>query len=168
MIRLFIFLLLMLSDGTLSGNTVLKGIVRDAETHEPLPNANIYIKDTYIGTISNSHGQYQLEIPQIPSEIIVSFIGYETRTIRIEEYGVRELNISLKPVAIKLQSVIVYADQEDPAAGIMRKVIAKKIDRKRKLRSYRAKAYTRMNVENEEIRTLTWRQWTNHFPHSPG
>ena len=145
----FILLLLILSSRILFGSTVIQGIIQNAVTNKPLPNANIYIKDTYIGTISNQDGHYKLEIPQLPSEVIVSYIGYETRTILIEDNGNQELNIFLEPIAIKLQGVIVYSDQEDPAVAIMKKVIANKIKRKKKLKSYQAKAYTRTKVEND-------------------
>jgi len=125
--RYIIFFVLFININTVSASTVIHGIIKDAETNKPLPNANIYIKDTYIGTISNQDGHYKLEIPKVPSEIIVSYIGYETRTILIEDSGNQELNIFLEPIAIKLQGVIVYSDQEDPAIAIMKKVIANKI-----------------------------------------
>jgi len=147
--RYIIFFVLFININTVSASTVIHGIIKDAETNKPLPNANIYIKDTYIGTISNQDGHYKLEIPKVPSEIIVSYIGYETRTILIEDSGNQELNIFLEPIAIKLQGVIVYSDQEDPAIAIMKKVIANKIKRKKKLKSYQAKAYTRTKVEND-------------------
>ena len=147
--NLIIFLMLFISNNTVSASTVIQGTIKDAETLKPLPNANIYIKDTYIGTISNQDGHYKLEIPQVPSEVIVSYIGYETRNILIEDSGSLELNILLKPIAIQLQEIVVSSDQEDPAIAIMKKVIANKIIWKKKLQSYVAKAYTRTRVEND-------------------
>lgn len=41
------------------------------------------------------------------------------------------------------------ADQEDPAIGIMKQVIANKIKWIKNLKSYTAKAYTRTKVEND-------------------
>ncbi len=147
--KLYISLLFfMLVNNVFSQNNI-HGIIKDAETHKPLPNANIYIKDTYIGTISNTDGHYKLEIPKVPSEVIVSYIGYESKTILIEENGSQELNILLKPIIIQLQEVVVRSDQENPAIAIMKKVIANKIKWKKKLTSYQAKAYTRTRVENE-------------------
>ena len=147
--KLYISLLFFIVVNNVFSQNRIHGIIKDAEADKPLPNANIYIKDTYIGTISNTDGNYKLEIPQIPSEVIVSYIGYETRTILIEENGSQELNILLKPIAIQLQEVVVSSDQEDPAIGIMKKVIANKMKWKKKLQSYQAKAYTRTRVEND-------------------
>ena len=126
-----ILLLLILSCRTLFGSTVIQGIIKDAETNKPLPNANIYIKETYIGTISNKDGHYKLEIPKVPSEVIVSYIGYETRTILIEDHGSQELNIFLRPIAIQLQEVVVSSDQEDPAIRIMKTLLPIKLNGKR-------------------------------------
>jgi len=138
--KLYISLLLFMVANTAFSQNRIHGIIKDAEIHKPLPNANIYINDTYIGTISNTDGHYKLEILQVPSEVIFSYIGYETRTILIDDGGSQELNILLKPIAIQLQEVVVSSDQEDPAIGIMKKVIANKIIRKKKLKSYQAKA----------------------------
>ena len=48
-----------------------------------------------------------------------------------------------------MKEIVVYSDREDPAIGIMRKVIANKKKWKNKLKSFRAKAYTRSKVEND-------------------
>ena len=147
--KLFVFLIFIWWINPALGSTVIHGIIKDTETSQPLPYANIYIKNTYIGTISNPDGHYQLEIPRIPVEIIVSYIGYETRTILIEDNFSQELNILLTPVPIQLQEIVVSSDKEDPAIGIMKKVIANKIQWKKQLKSYQAKAYTRTRVEND-------------------
>ena len=145
---IFLFILLLNIQNAL-GNSLITGIIKDAETNEPLPIANIYIKDTFIGTISNIEGNFKLEIPKVPAEIVVSYIGYETKKIVIKKEKNQNLNILLNPIAVKMKEVVVYSDQEDPAIGIMRKVIANKIKWKNKLKSFRAKAYTRSKVENE-------------------
>ncbi len=127
----------------------IHGIIKDADTNEPLTYANIYIEDTYIGTTSNQDGHYSLEIPTIPSMVIVYYIGYETRKIKLENLGENKLNISLNPIVLELKSIVITGSREDPAIRIMRKVIANKIKWQKKLKSYTAKAYTRTKVEND-------------------
>ena len=144
----------------------IHGTVTDIETGEPLSYANIYIENTYIGTTSNKDGDFSLKIKHVPSTIIVSYIGYRTRRILIDEEGQHRLDVQLNPIVLELGVVVVTADQEDPAIGIMKKVIANKINWKRKLKSYRAKAYTRTKIENdtsivsisESVSRLYWDQ----------
>ena len=142
------------------------GTVTDGETGEPLSYANIYIQGTYIGTTSNANGDFSLEVREVPSTLVVSYIGYRSRKILIEKSGQNRLDVSLIPIVLELPGIVVTADQQDPAIGIMKKVIANKIKWKKKLMSYRAKAYTRTKVENdssivsmsESVSRLYWDQ----------
>lgn len=58
----------------------LSGILKDSETGESLPFANIIIKGTSKGTTTNIDGYYTLHnIPTDTSTIIASYIGYEKK-----------------------------------------------------------------------------------------
>ena len=159
-----IVLFFILSIGSGYAQYVIHGIVTDQSTNLPLPYTNIYIQDSFSGTTSNSEGDFSLKIPRIPATLVVSYIGYETQKIRIGDERKRKYKIALNPTTIEMQRIVVTADQEDPAIGIMKKVIAKKrtwIDR---LKSYKAMAYTRTCIENdtcivsisESISNLYW------------
>jgi hypothetical protein len=128
---------------------ILTGIIIDGENKLPLAQANIYIEGTYIGTISNDQGLYALEIPKIPSMLIISYIGYETEKIVIEKPGKIKLDVGLKPLVFQGETIIVSGSDEDPAIAIMKKVIRRKLDWRRRFESYRAKAYTRTLAAND-------------------
>ena len=161
---IYCIVLICLNIYNIQAQNVLKGIIKDADNNMPLPFASIYIKGTYIGTTSNQNGFYSLVIPRIDSEVIVSFIGYETKKIEINKPGIQEVDIFLKPIAVELSTVVVNANDEDPALSIMEKVIANKQKWREKLKSFRAKAYTLSKVENdtnivsisESISNLYW------------
>jgi hypothetical protein len=55
--------------------------IQDAESKKPIPSASIFLNTTSIGTISNSAGAFQLQIPEGNFELIISSIGYETKAI---------------------------------------------------------------------------------------
>lgn len=65
------------------GNTCaqvdIKGKIVDKETNEPLPGANILVKGTNIGTISQLDGKFELTLPHRDSSVEVSYIGYQTQ-----------------------------------------------------------------------------------------
>lgn len=57
--------------------TVLTGVVRDAETNETLVGANVRLKsDPTVGTTTDIDGAFALSVNTPTGEIIVSFIGY--------------------------------------------------------------------------------------------
>ena len=58
-ILLSISLLLTISTHTFSQNGVLKGIIKDAFTNEPVPFANIVIANTTTGTTSDDLGKFE-------------------------------------------------------------------------------------------------------------
>ena len=127
----------------------IQGIITDVETKSPLPYANVYVKDTYNGTTSNSEGRYSLEISSLPATVVISYIGYESKKIVLDVPGENNLDITLKPIVLEMGSIVISASRKDVANEIMKKVIARKIRWKHRLESYRAKAYTRVRIEND-------------------
>ena len=63
----------------------IKGIVTDQVNNKPLPAANIQVEETVEGTISNADGRFMLKADQIPLTILITYIGYESKRITIEE-----------------------------------------------------------------------------------
>ncbi len=89
---LFIFLLLI---NSISFSQVLiKGNVF-SETNESLEGASVYFNNTTIGTITNSEGEFQLNIKEGNYTLVVSFLGYKTKQLLITSQS-KELNLEIK------------------------------------------------------------------------
>ncbi|MDR1919463.1 MAG: outer membrane beta-barrel protein [Tannerellaceae bacterium] len=92
---------------------VFTGRVVDGETQKSLAYATVSLLDPANETRSigatNENGRFRLVTPVIPSAIKFSFIGYETKTCRMEtlksELGVFELN----ETALLLQETVIVA-----------------------------------------------------------
>lgn len=83
----------------------VRGTVLD-ETGEPVPGANVVIKGTSNGTITNLDGVFSL--PAKDNDVLViSFIGYKEVEMRLA--GKRDLRIVLEPEAEQLNEVVVTA-----------------------------------------------------------
>ena len=66
----------------------LAGTVRDADSGESLPGANVVLADTELGTSTNPQGRYRIEaIPAGSYTVRVSFVGYEPKTENITITG---------------------------------------------------------------------------------
>lgn len=59
------------------GEKVIRGMVVEDETGEPLPGVSIVIKGTTTGTVSDRDGTFALNTPE-NSEVVFSYIGKET------------------------------------------------------------------------------------------
>ncbi|MFT5250476.1 MAG: hypothetical protein ACI93P_002218, partial [bacterium] len=58
-------------------NYTISGIVTDAANGETAFGASVYIKGTYIGTITNEYGFYSISAPKGTYTLIVSYIGFQ-------------------------------------------------------------------------------------------
>jgi len=107
---LVIIILLFLSATNIqaqSNNATLLGKVTDG-TGKPLELANISLKNTSIGTVSNRDGVYLLRIPAKKIVTIVySVVGYQSveKSIKASEEQKIELNIALKQVDQEIDEV---------------------------------------------------------------
>lgn len=126
---------------------ILHGRVQDAETGIDLPLANIQIKGTFRGTISNDAGRYRLEIPHLPAVLLVRYIGYQSQPVTISDSSPDSLDILLRPTVIPFREIVVTG--EDPAVAILRKVIESKAAWRNRLRTFQAETYSRFNLEND-------------------
>ena len=131
----------------LAAQTLLEGTVRDADTGELLPAANIQIDGTFQGTITNAEGAFTLQVPDLPVFLLVRYIGYETARIEVTGESGNTLDIEMSPVVYSLDEVVVT--DEDAAVSIMRKVIARKQEWREQLDAFEAEAYTRFTLEND-------------------
>ncbi|MGQ9707761.1 MAG: TonB-dependent receptor [bacterium] len=98
-----------------SGPTgAVNGFVRDSTNGEPLGYANVEIKGTGQGTITNSRGYFYLgEIAPGTYQLEVTFIGYApfSQRITVAEGKLTSLNIELKPAPVPLGEVQVTAER---------------------------------------------------------
>jgi len=141
---------------------VIQGTVRDAQTGETLPAANIQVEGTYQGTISNVEGVYEIRLETFPATLVVRYIGYKTTRLTVTEATLGRQDLTLAPVTYQLEELVVT--DEDPAVNIMRKVIENKQAWRATLDRYRAEAYTRFTLENDTgivsiIESLTESYW---------
>ncbi len=75
--------------GLLSSQTTIRGEVFDEVTGDPLIGANIVLKGTIIGTVTDFDGQYTIktDLP-LPVTIQISYTGYEAKSFEISDAAV--------------------------------------------------------------------------------
>ncbi len=107
---IFIFISLILTNCLYSqGKGILRGSIIDSTNGEALPFSNIVINELKIGASANSNGYFYL--PSIPAnkgyDVIVSFVGYTTKIIRviISANSTTAIKVELAPTSILLKPV---------------------------------------------------------------
>ena len=91
----------------------VQGVVTDAATNEPVAGAQVWIKDSSYGTISDSQGRYSIKYEGKYATLCVSFFGYED--VDVELTGKNQTaNIALQTgnLAIEETVVVGYGTQK--------------------------------------------------------
>jgi len=141
-VSFFQFLLL-----TVSGQGIVKGLIFDKKTKEPLIGAAIVVEGTTMGTTANLDGEFSLKIPQGKYTLVVSYVSYQTKkypNIAISSGKETVLNIELEEANVALQDVVVVGQKRTDTelsmlsavksnlqvvSGISSQQIAKTVDR---------------------------------------
>ncbi len=104
----------------------ISGVVEDVETKKQIPQTGIRIKDTNIGTISNSDGEFSLKIPNEyrSFDIEVAHLGYISKSVPISKITTNDYTISLQPVAQDLDEINLTVFKN--ASDLVKKTFEKK------------------------------------------
>jgi hypothetical protein len=89
---------------------IVRGIVRDGSTNDPLPFATISIVDTQHGVVSDENGIFQIPLHPGVCSLRCSFVGYKTEIVQLT-VGETNLPLTIKLLTtdVVLQNVTVYA-----------------------------------------------------------
>jgi len=115
-LRLCLLLLLICPTAVRAGTTgKIAGTVLDAANREPLIGANVVVKGTYLGAVTNTEGFYTINnIPPGKYSVIVSFIGYKKYTVTEASVNIdltTKIDAMLHSDAIEQAEVIVRAER---------------------------------------------------------
>jgi outer membrane receptor for ferrienterochelin and colicins len=112
------FLLFVFTTLTVNANPTvvrtIRGKVLDANTHKPVPYANVAVEGTSIGAVTNFEGEFLIErVPVGKHHVVATCIGYQTSkkplSVSVERNG--ELTFEIAEDFIGLDQVVVTADR---------------------------------------------------------
>jgi iron complex outermembrane recepter protein len=90
----------------------ITGKITDKETQEPLQGANILLKGTFEGKVSDQKGEFEFSFKNKTNQVIlVSFLGYSTVEIDVNKDTPLPLNIQLEKTYIQGQEVVISASR---------------------------------------------------------
>ena len=93
----------------------IKGSVKDAQTNEALPFANVFLNNTTRGTTTGPDGKFSLtSLSKGYAELVISYVGYQTQSMNIllKEDETLELNVLLKLEMKELQEIQIESKED--------------------------------------------------------
>jgi len=146
---IIVALLLFSSLSSFSHN--LKGAIKSKDG-TPIPYATVFIKEVSLGTSTNEEGKFELDLP--PGSYTANFrsLGYipTVETIILTK-KVTEIAVTLEEQIIQINQIDIHSGDEDPAYGIMRKVIGLSYVHLNQVSSFSADVYIRGTVKFENV-----------------
>ena len=104
--------------------TKVSGYIYDVN-NEPLPFANVIFKNSSEGTITDENGKFYMESDQTWDTLIISFVGFETLEVPLEQKVNYNLSFTLVEGNTLDEVVIVRGRQpkkNNPAVDILKKI----------------------------------------------
>jgi hypothetical protein len=129
----------------------ISGHISD-ENDNPIPFANLFIKESGGGAAADDHGRYYLTIDPGVYNLVISSLGFESQTVQIivgDKAVVRDF--ILRSSAVELDQIEIRVRRRDPAYEIMQKAIDKKGEYLSQVKSSRTNVYVRA-FENVDVR----------------
>ena len=109
-IRKIVFLTILLFSCGMAANAQISitGIVLD-NTQEPLIGVSVLVKGTTIGVITDLDGRYKVDVPDVNSVLVFSYVGYASQEMRVGNQ--RQINVVMSDDAELLEEVVVIGFQ---------------------------------------------------------
>jgi len=130
---------------------VITGEVTDAASGDPVPFANLIIKGTNRGTVTDFDGHYELIVPSGSDSLAASYIGYLTKVKRVGSGLRQEINFQLDEEVKNLEEFVFEAG-ENPAFSIMRRVVNNKNNNdKKSLDAFEFESYNKIEFDIDNL-----------------
>ncbi|MEP5339574.1 MAG: TonB-dependent receptor [Algibacter sp.] len=94
-------------------NYTISGIIKDASNGETTFGASVFLKGTTIGGITNEYGFYSITAPKGAYTLIISYIGYATKSESITLNKNEKMNFELSETTTELDAVVVIAEESE-------------------------------------------------------
>lgn len=147
-------LLVVFAGGFLSHAQVLKGRIT-SQSGDPIPYSTVYIQELKQGTTTNTKGDYEIRLPAGKYTVIYQSLGYEPIffNVTLTDKPITK-DVILPLQYYQIPEVRITASGEDPAFGIMRKVISLAPYYLNNISYYKANVYLKGNIVINKIPRL--------------
>ncbi|MFK7808096.1 MAG: carboxypeptidase-like regulatory domain-containing protein [Saprospiraceae bacterium] len=112
--KFFLLLLFLIPfSGNAQEKVTLSGYIKDAGSGETLIGANVFVRETSNGAMTNEYGFYSVSLPAGDYNVEFSYLGYETKKELISLTEKKTMNVELAEEGIMFTEVVVTSEAED-------------------------------------------------------
>ena len=123
----------------------------DAHSGDPIPFANIIFQGTTHPTTTDFDRNFNVKTISSADSLVVSYMGYTTRTKKVEPGVSHVINFQLEELVTSLEEIVFEAG-ENTGFEVMRQVVRNKsANDKRKLTAYEYDTYTKIEVDVDNM-----------------
>ncbi|WP_372936005.1 carboxypeptidase-like regulatory domain-containing protein, partial [Mariniphaga sediminis] len=139
----------------------IEGIILNGDTQEPVSHANISVKNSTMGTVSNDSGFFSIDVLDTGKiSLRISCLGFETQEKEVT--SCKNQKIRLRPVSVQLnKSIVVTASRNELLSFQTPDAVSVITPQELKINAPRSMADALSGV------TGVWMQKTNHGGGSP-
>jgi hypothetical protein len=133
--------------------TEVSGKITEAATGAPIPYTNIIFKGTFIGTMSDVNGNYQISTSKATGEIDVSAIGFKKQSAPVAINQKNQIDFALEEEIVELGEIKIRPG-ENPANILLRKIIDnKKENNPANFPSWQSRIYSKIEFDIKNIKS---------------
>jgi CarboxypepD_reg-like domain len=144
-------LLFLLTFSAFAQKIQIEGQILDMATAESIPFASVRIKNTYIGTVADSMGNFRLKVNLQKDILVFSSVGYLDKTINLKKTKLTDYSIKLEVNKNDLSEVVIRPE-ENPAWKIVRKVLENRnLNNPDKYETYQARTHSKLEFILDNI-----------------
>ncbi|MEO5980617.1 MAG: TonB-dependent receptor [Chryseolinea sp.] len=88
----------------------LSGKITEEGSKGGLPGANVAVKGTVLGTVTDSNGAFKLRTKALPVILVISFVGHKTEEFTVNSEG-QPINLELAESALLGEEVVITASR---------------------------------------------------------
>jgi TonB-linked SusC/RagA family outer membrane protein len=104
---LVLLLSMLLLSGITQAQTTISGKITSSEDGSVIPGANVLVKGTSSGTITDAEGAFSINVPDVNATLVFSFVGFVTQEVALN--GRTTIEVVLASDAQQLSEVVVTA-----------------------------------------------------------
>ena len=151
-ISIYIIVLVCSLSNLKAQKTEVSGKVTEAATNNPIPYATVVFKGTYIGTMTDLNGNYNLSTTKPIPEIEISSIGFKKQVVAVKLNQVTKLDIALEEEVISIGEISVKPG-DNPAIPLFKKIVdQKRINNPSDFPSWQSRLYSKTEIDIKNVK----------------
>ncbi len=126
--------------------TVVSGKIRDNRTKEPLPYVSMGFKGFAGGTTSDFEGRFKISSKQEVDSLIVTYMGYKRKAIKINRHQTQVLTIELEEKTQEMSEAVIKPGINPALRIIQAARINRKTNDQERQAHYQHESYSKLDV----------------------